>query len=302
VELTWNSAVNSQFERSAIAPGLGYQIGLGAFGDFRWIGGDTASNAGTRDGFRARSGARLPFGTDVTVGYDANRAETFDLRGGRRELEQRTWPDVQLTWPAVPLPGVLKTVVTRASVTGGFQRTRRSDALGGSERFGVTRGSTEETSIPLQVALGLGTTMTAAYNGALTSGTSSDPTGDAERSLANHSVSVSGFFRVPEALKAKFPNPVQATLGFTHTGNRECRVQSLEAGRDCVPYLDFINRRLNLTLETTLSDITVGVQMNYNDRQSRIGVLNGNSQFQLGIFGQFNFAAGQMPGLPGVPR
>ncbi len=32
--------------------------------------------------------------------------------------------------------------------------------------------------------------------------------------------------------------------------------------------------------------------MSYTDRQSFVGARNGSSQFQLGLFGEFNLAAG----------
>ena len=55
-------------------------------------------------------------------------------------------------------------------------------------------------------------------------------------------------------------------------------------------------RRINVSLDTELSQVTVGFQMSYNSRRSNVGTLNGSSQFQLGIFGQFNLDAGTFQG------
>lgn len=301
IELTWDGGLNSQFQRAGSAPGSSYQLGLGGLDAFRLIGADTAINAGVRDAFRARSGLRLPFGTELTTSYDRSRSDALDLRGGRGEQLQRTWPNVQLSWMAVPIPKALSGVFTRASLSGGIQRTLRSDVFGslaveGEPAAFARRGRTDETSMPFQASLGIGASMTASYNVTLTSGTVADPTGDAQKDGSNHAVSVSGFFHMPSALKASIPNPVQATLSLSQQGDRQCRVQSSVSLGACVPFVDYITRRLNLTLDTEINDLSVGLQMSYNARQSNIGTLNGNSQFQLSLFGQFNFSAGQVPG------
>jgi hypothetical protein len=40
----------------------------------------------------------------------------------------------------------------------------------------------------------------------------------------------------------------------------------------------------------------MGFQMSYNDHKSFIGLRSGSSQFQLGLFGEFNFEAGNAMG------
>ncbi|MBX6365447.1 MAG: hypothetical protein IRZ00_16375, partial [Gemmatimonadetes bacterium] len=303
IELTWDGGLNSQFQRAGSAPGTAYQLGLGDLDAFRLVGADTAVNAGMRQAFRARSGVRLPFGTDITASYDRSRSDAYDLRGGRGVQTQRTWPNVQVSWMTVPIPKSLSGVVTRASLSGGLQRTFREDVFGSllaerGEGAALTRrGQSDETNLPFQVSIGLGTTMTASYNLTLTNGTVSDPTGNAQKDGINQSVSISGFVQMPAALKASIPNPVQATLSLSQQGDRQCRVQVGVQMGACVPFVDYITRRFNLTLDTEINDLSVGLQMSYNARRSNIGTLNGNSQFQLSLFGQFNFSAGQLPGV-----
>jgi hypothetical protein len=56
---------------------------------------------------------------------------------------------------------------------------------------------------------------------------------------------------------------------------------------DCIPFVDYLNRSVNLTLDTTLLPLEVGVHLTYTDRQSFVGRHEGSTQFQLGVFGQF---------------
>jgi hypothetical protein len=66
----------------------------------------------------------------------------------------------------------------------------------------------------------------------------------------------------------------------------------------CVPYIDFRNRTLNFTIDTYISQMTVGLQMSYTGRKDFIGLQRASSQFQLGLFGEFNLDVGQIPGAP----
>ncbi|HEX9108273.1 MAG TPA: hypothetical protein VF832_13615, partial [Longimicrobiales bacterium] len=316
LELTWTSAQGSQFDRMNQGAGSAYQLGLGGLGAWRFLDGDTASIASTRQGFRGRSSITLPFGTEIATSYDGTRTQLFDLRGGRRADQSHTWPSLQLTWSQIPLPQRVKSLVTQASISGGYQHTLRTSdfgALGTPTQGGdvgprgtvgpaalsssLGHGAGEDTSIPLQLALGLIGTLNASYNGSLTSGTASDPTGDARKNGSNHTVTLSGFFKAPVSWRDRFPNPVQATIGLSRQADHQCRLQSgIDGAALCTPFIDYTMRRINLSLDTELSQVTVGVQMSYNARKSNIGTLNGSSQFQLGIFGQFNLNVGQLPG------
>jgi hypothetical protein len=46
-------------------------------------------------------------------------------------------------------------------------------------------------------------------------------------------------------------------------------------------------------LETMVRDLSVGLQMSYSSRNSLVGTHNGTSQFQLGLFGNFQMKAGR---------
>jgi hypothetical protein len=292
LNVVWNSARNSVFERETSEPGLGYQFGWGDFSSFRSIDGDTSTTAVDRDEFRVNSGFELPFDGLLTVGFQRARLEGFDSRGGRRSDRQTAWPSARLAWRAIQLPQSISGFLVSASAGAGYERAERSSLLGG--RNAVNRGGTEDR-FPMELSLTFAKGVTTSYTGTIIRGTSEDPTGDAENDGMNHTLQVSGIFQPPDFLRPKISNPISALLIFTQDDQRRCRfsLQSL-AEEACVPFVDTSVRTLNLTLDTRLSDINLGVRMGYTSRQNYVGTLTGSSQFQLGIFGQFNFSAGQI--------
>jgi hypothetical protein len=50
-----------------------------------------------------------------------------------------------------------------------------------------------------------------------------------------------------------------------------------------------------MSLNTSVGGFEFGLQVSYDDRQSFVGQQTGSTQFQIGIFGQLDFAAGVLP-------
>ncbi|NNM05204.1 MAG: hypothetical protein HKO65_08890 [Gemmatimonadetes bacterium] len=69
-------------------------------------------------------------------------------------------------------------------------------------------------------------------------------------------------------------------------------------------FLDFLNRSVNLTLDTVITPLAVGLHLTYTSRRSFVGQQEGSTQFQLGFFGQFLFDSGTFlpPSTPGGSR
>ncbi|MGH7475477.1 MAG: cell surface protein SprA [Longimicrobiales bacterium] len=290
IQLSWQSSVSSRFERETEAPGLGYQLGWGDFEAFRRIRGDTAVAALLRERFRAATGVRMPLGLLLEAAYTKGDARAANLRGGSLDQDERIWPDLLLAWTQLPVPGWLAGVVRNASVSAGYQRTERADLLHGGQ--GERRGR-DEHSVPLQLSIGLGSSLVASYTGALRRGEGFDATGMTESDATGHALQLTGSLAAPTALRGRVDAPFRLSLNYRYEADRECRLRVL-AGDACAPFIDQLHRALQMTLETTLSDLDVGIQMSYNDRQSYIGTRGGTTQFQLGIFGQFRFEAGQL--------
>ncbi len=300
LDLSWSSTVGSQFERETFMPGLRYQLGRGDLESFRIIQGDTAASAQERDQFRARSGLRLPLGMQVAVAYATAGGTSYDLRGGDTRNDDRTWPDVRLTWQSIPLPQAVRQYVTHVSVTSGFQsREVETERFGG---FIEQRTIRRDRSIPLQVSLSTAAGITASYSGSRARGEVRDATGDAESSSNSHSVQLSASFMPPEHMRDKLMQPVMLSLRYTYNDQQQCRARGGSADEPavCVPIVDVLNRSLNLTIDTVISDLNVGLQMSYTDQKNFVGTRNGSSQFQFGLFGQFYFTAGSL-GAGGWP-
>jgi hypothetical protein len=274
---------------------------LGGFDSYRLIGGDTAVFVNQRDVFSARSGLALPFSTVVTASYDETLLDAIDQRGGHRSQLDRTWPNVQVTIPRLPMPGFLSSVLTNSALNVGYQKTRQESLLGGL--FGQDRTG-DETRVPFSVTFGFQRGFSARYAASFSNGRSNDPTGNAENASSTHDVSLSGFIQIPESMKAKLQQPIQVTLALHQQGQSQCRFRDILSGdsttSECVPFIDFRNRSLNMVMESRVSDLTIGFNMAYTSRQSFVGTRNGNSQFQLGFSGQFNLKAGRDLGGDGV--
>ncbi|MGH7501049.1 MAG: hypothetical protein ACREL7_04755 [Longimicrobiales bacterium] len=297
--LSWNSALASQFEREDFSPGFSYQLGLGNLTSFRAMGGDTATAANERKDLRANTNVLLPLNTNVGITYTRATSEGFDVRGGRRVQKQTGWPDVQLRWQNIPLPAPISGVLLAASAGARYERIERESVLG--LRTPQLRGALEHRYTP-DLRLTFAGGITASYTGAIVQGETADPTGNGEQDAISHRLTLTGIFQPPGFLRDKLRNPITTALSFVEDTQSRCRFRP-QAGADdaCIAFIDSRNRAINLNLDTSLSDITVGLRINYTNRQSFVGTRTGSSQFQLALFGRFEFASGELPGtIPGV--
>ncbi len=290
LELAWTDAVGSRFDRELAAPGWGYQVGLGALGGFRYVDGDTAATALETDGFRARSGLRLGASATLDIGYGRTLTRVYDLRAGRRDQGERSWPDVQLNLRDLPVPPSLARVLDGWSFATGYVRTVRELRLLGP----VTRvHRIGENTIPLEVRLSFAGGLSLAYIASRTRGDGRDPAGTTAEHAQTHSLDVSGRFAAPAVLAGRgLSEPIRLTLGYDYQAQRECRAEGNRVAAECTDFVDYLNRRLNISISTLVRQLDVGLQGSYVDRRSFIGTLAGSSQFQLGLFGQFNMQAG----------
>ena len=303
VNLAWNGTLGSQFERQTINPGPGYQLGLGDLGSFRIIGVDSAVVASETGRFDASTGIRFSRAAQLDILYANSDLQAFDQRGGSRTENEVVWPNVRLNWGDVPLPGLLRSGIRQLSLTGSYQHKTREQALGFT---GVSdRGSIEHT-IPFTARMTLTGGVAMIYSGNWLQGTSDDPTGDAEQSGMNHSLTLTATVKPPRSLGEKLKEPLRANIGITQNQQRQCRFRTIIQQEDtetaCVSFLDYRNRTVNLTLDTNVSDLVVGLQMGYTNRQDFVGTRRGSSNFQLSIFANFELPVGQLPaGQFGTP-
>lgn len=291
IDLVWSDGLGSRYEWEAVDPSLGYQLGLGSLDRVREIDGRPAAQAAERGSFRARAGVRLPLAAGLDVAYGESTSEVLELRGGRRTADQRSWPELRLSWSELPLPRSIRAIVVHASAGVGYRHQSRTSIFGGHDGQAWTG---EEETVPLQLTIGLGNGMSMSYTGGLSRGESRDPTGGTEQSGGQHSLQLYGTFLPPDALRESFPSPVRVALRYGYEAQRHCRLAAAsgDAGA-CTPFIDLIHREFSLMLDTIVSQLTVGFQVSYNDRRSFVGTRSGSSQFQLGVYGEFNVSAGR---------
>lgn len=295
VNFVWNGTLGSQFDRQTINPNFGYQFGIGDLQSFRLIGVDSASAVMETGNFDMSTSMRLLKTAQIDVQYTTSDLQAFDQRGGSRLENEVTWPNLRLNWSSVMLPSFMRAVIPNMGLTASYQIRRRDQALG---RSSADRG-TRETSVPFTARISLPGAVGLTYAGNWTRGTSADPTGDAQQGGLSHNVNLAVTFKPPESLGEKLKQPLRAALGMTQNTQHQCRVTTVilvdAEGASCISYIDFRNRALNLTLDTNVSDLVVGLQMGYTSRQDFVGTRRGNSQFQLGIFANFELPVGQLP-------
>jgi hypothetical protein len=309
VDLSWSDGADSRFERETRAPRLGYQFGVRWEDAFRTAAGHHAAAARVRESFRARGGVRLPLLAQLDVAYLTTASDAYERGGGRYTFDEQSWPDLRLAWTEIPAPAAIRGAISHGAASIGYQRTTRSGRPGsimagggdnGAGEAGYRAGQArtgEEVNLPVRFSIGFANGLSGSYTGLRGEGHAGDPTGRTEQEVAQHAVQLAGNFAAPTAWRESMEAPLRAALSFSIHTRRQCRVAAAGLGaQECVPFVDLVNRQLALTLDTIISQLNVGFQMSYNDRKSFVGLRSGSSQFQLGLFGEFNFEAGNAMG------
>lgn len=291
LRLTWKEGIFSRFNREPVDPSAAFQLGWTSLDGYRTIGADTAATVIDR----AAQSWNWGVATDrlsLDVGYQTSEGATLDRRADR-VVDRRVWPDLRVAVSEVGLPDGWRLLLERVTLSGSLQRARTETVFGQIEQ---TR-RLDEWNVPWDVTLTWVGSVVTSYRGSVLDATGTDPTGDTERDRTTHRIAVSSVFALPGVLSLELAEPVRLSLIGTYVGERECRVQ--RAGADCVAFVDQLNRGLSFTMDTRIADFEVGLQASYTDRQSSIGQRTGSTQFQLGLYGQFLFRAGEgtAPGL-----
>lgn len=287
ITVTYRNGITSRFNRDPVDPGYGYQFGWVDLDDFRYIGADTAATLTDRESWRLASGATLPGGAGVRVGFLWSDSETLDTRSDRRTLQQ-TWPDVQATLPTLRLPSF--TGIQSINLSSGIVKTRREVTFGGRA---LQRRFDADTQVPLDISIQWLRTLVTSYRGAFRTGRGTDPTGDTEREVASHRLSLSTQLLPAGALARRLDRPIRLSLIGAIRSESNCRITV--AGEDCVAFVDLVTRTASLSLDTSAGGFEFGIQVSYDDRQSFVGQQTGSTQFQVGLFGQLDFSAGVLP-------
>jgi hypothetical protein len=291
VELGWGNALESRYDRAGASPGLGYQLALGGRAAFGGQDAAGPSLLADRANWSARTQLRLPAGVGLTLSF----AEADGLQAGPRgERTDRTreWPGLTAQWSGVPLPGLLGGAVRNASLVAGYAaQSRRLDDLGSAQLRATRSGR-----VPLDIAVQWAAGITTAYRGERRFGSADGPTASTGQVGADHSFAMSGAFIAPAPLLPMLPEPISVSLRYSLGDQRECRFSdALAACFAGSEFAGFRDRAWAVQLDTRLSGMNVGVQLDHRDRLSRATSIGGHRHFSLSLFGQFNLEAGRMP-------
>ena len=282
ITVTYQAGVTSRFDRDPVDPQFSYRYGLTGRDGYAALGADAATTFTDRLGWTVRSSVRLPADFRVGVNYRLATTNTLDTRSDRT-LRRKTWPDLNLSLANLPLPD--QRLISRVSLSAGFQRIRQRAAFGG---FGLQEKFQQDERTPVEIALVWGGGLSTSYRGSFTSGEGRDPTGETERSRNNHTASLTASMRPPFGWAVRLTRPITMSALFQYASNRNCRTTA--TGAECVPFLDELIRSLVFRVETAISRTDVRLQLSYTDRQSFVGLQSGSSQFQFGLFGRFVIA------------
>ena len=292
LSLVWQDGLTSRFNRGPVAPSLAYQFGFGSTSDFRFVDADTASVLTERTSRRATGGLSLPLGVGVDVSWSTLDGNVLDTRSDRSVRDQ-TWPNVQVRMDSVPVPGGARRVLERVSLSAGYLENLREIELGGRSE---QRRTIQEREVPLDATLTwFGGTVTS-YRGTFREGQGVDPTGGTRRNRDTHLLSLTSALVPPFGLGSGMDRPLHLTVIASHVRELECR--ATVALLACIPFVDQVTRSVGTTLSALVRGFEVGVQSSMTDRQSFVGQRPGATQFQLGIFGEFQLQAGVLPSRP----
>jgi hypothetical protein len=201
------------------------------------------------------------------------------------------WPNVQVRMDSVPFPAVVRGVVERVAFSAGYLESSRVVELGGRSE---QRRTIREREVPVDVTLSWFSGTVTSYRGTFRDGEGEDPTGGTRRNRDTHLLSLTSALIPPFGLGRRMERPLQFSVIASHVRELECR--ATVALLACVPFIDQVTRSVGSSLSALVEGFEIGIQGSLTDRQSFVGQRPGATQFQLGIFGEFQLQAGVLPG------
>ncbi len=285
LNLVVQDGVVSAFFREDVDPGAGFQFGLGGASDLAFLGTVRAASVVERRALTAGSGLRLPASFFLNVNLQDTEVTSLDRRS-QRDGRTRSWPDVRAGASNLPLPADWEGMLERVAFTSGVLRIREEVSYG----EGLQARSRSETRIPVELTLEWAAGVTARYRGTVGRGEGIDPTGRTGREQSDHGLSLETRLRPRGGLDSAMGGSFRLAFLAQYSRLEECRVPS--GTEACVPFLERQTRSVSLGLDTFVSGFEVGGQVSLLDRTA-FGVFEtGFRQFQVGVWGRMEFAAG----------
>ena len=219
IDVTFARNQLSSFDASPLAPGLGFQFGLGGIDAFRSLGGEGASSAGASSDLIVANALALPGGLTVT-----QRLQRTDARHwSRREApgaalvngRARTYPDVSMRWSGHPvfLSGIFSQLgATARALLSQQSWTTPGDGAELSTEVRESRQQSFPFTASAITAWGA-VSMSAAY--ALSRRIDSLPGSVARRKASDLAADIGKSFALPESWRVK--NPLRTRVSWQET-------------------------------------------------------------------------------------
>lgn len=159
LDLTASRNQLTSYDGVPVAPGLGFQLGVGGIGGFRALEGIAASNAGASNDLVLANTIVLPGGVSIATRAQRLASRHWNRRQSNRltlvEGAQRVLPDVAVRWTGRPwlLSGMFQSIGVNARVLRAEQDWRSAPAIAsGSQTASQVRRSRQE-SLPIAAHL-----------------------------------------------------------------------------------------------------------------------------------------------------
>jgi len=282
--------VVAAFFREDVDPALRFQLGLGGVGALGSEDGVPAASVLDRRAVTLGSGLRLPASFFFNVNRQETRLSSLDLRS-QRDGRTTSWPDLRAGSSRLPVPEGWEVVLTRVAFTSGVLRIREEVQYG----EGLQARERVEVRIPVEITMEWAGGITARYRGTIAWGEGIDPTGRTGRDQWDHGLSLETRLRplrgMDSALRDSFRLAFQAQAAWLE----ECRVPS--GTIDCIPFVERETRSVALGIDTFVAGFELGAQVSLQDRTAFSAFETGFRQFQFGVWGRMEIAAGPVERL-----
>jgi hypothetical protein len=290
LSIVLQDGIVSAFFREGVEAGPGFQLGLGGTSGLGALDGVRAASVVQRRTVTVGSGVRLPASLFLNLNLQDTRVASLDRRS-ERDGWTRSWPDVRFGASNLPLPEEWAGRLDRVAITSGVLRVQ--DKVRYGEQLQARTRS--ELRLPVEVTLEFAGGVTARYRGTISDGEGTDPTGRTGREQSDHGISLETRFRPRAGLDTPLGGAFRLSFLGQYTHLEECRVPTGTDG--CVPFLVRTTRSASLGLDTVLQGFEVGAQVAWLDRVAFSAFETGFRQFQVGIWGRMEFAAGPVERL-----
>ena len=296
IDVSYSRSLISALDGAPFDPSLGFQLGLGNVGGYRYVNGAPASTAGFTGTWSANNAFYLPLGVTVVNRYRRTSNNNWVLRLDNTQSQVQglttTFPDFNVRWNW--RPGPLTAMVTGVDATAGYTRSLATASLLSAldtSAPDLRRAWVYAYPVSGRVTWGFGGLSTGAgYT--LTQRIDSLPGSFARGHTEDVNVDVGRSFRIPKSWGLGLKNDVRARFGLQQS--RTLSYVFADSGGQSSRLIDNGRSAINLNADTELSE-----NMQFTFQLSRVITYDNNlnrrlNQFVLSTILQIQFASGPL--------